>query len=74
MLDASLSQLETLVNQLLDANRQLVETNAHLHSALAQAKDENDTLQLSVLEHEEQQGATTARIQALLERVAPATA
>ena len=36
---------------------------------LAQAKDENESLQLSLMEQEEKQGATAARIQALVERV-----
>jgi septation ring formation regulator EzrA len=71
MLEASLNKLEALVGQLLEQNRQLVEANGRLSADLAQARDENDSLQLSLLEQEEQQGATAARIQALIERVSP---
>jgi regulator of replication initiation timing len=72
MLEASLSQLETLVNDLVEQNRQLAESNARLRGELAQAKDENDSLQLSLLEQEEKQGSTAARIQALVERATSA--
>jgi chromosome segregation ATPase len=72
MLEASLSQLETLVNDLVEQNRQLAESNARLSGELAQAKDENDSLQLSLLEQEEKQGSTAARIQALVERATSA--
>jgi cell division protein ZapB len=72
MLEASLNQLESLVNELVKHNRELAERNAQLAGELAQAKDDNDTLQLSLLEQEEKQGATAARIQALVERAAAA--
>jgi hypothetical protein len=72
MLEASLSQLESLVNDLVQQNKQLAETNARLSAELAQAKDDNDTLQLNLLEQEEQRGATAARIQALVERATSA--
>ncbi|CAI8981602.1 DUF904 domain-containing protein [Pseudomonas sp. IT-P44] len=62
MLEASLSQLEQLVSD-------LVQQNQTLSAELAQAKDENESLQLSLMEQEEKQGATAARIQALVERV-----
>ncbi|WP_223457700.1 hypothetical protein [Pseudomonas sp. A-R-26] len=62
MLEASLSQLEQLVSD-------LVQQNQNLTAELAQAKDENESLQLNLMEHEEKQGATAARIQALVERV-----
>ncbi|MDE1167038.1 MAG: hypothetical protein PW845_17075 [Pseudomonas sp.] len=68
MLEASLSQLEQLVSDLVQQNQQLAETNTRLSTELAQAKEENDGLQLSLMEQEEKQGATTARIQALVER------
>ncbi|MBX9913979.1 MAG: hypothetical protein K2Y25_08780 [Pseudomonadaceae bacterium] len=68
MLEASLSQLETLVSELLQANQALVSRNAQLTAELAQARDENDNLQLSALEQDERQTATVARIQALVER------
>lgn len=72
MLETSLSQLEALVADLVQHNRQLAERNAQLSGELAQAKDENDTLQLSLLEQEEKQGATAARIQAMVERATSA--
>ncbi|SDV06649.1 hypothetical protein [Pseudomonas mucidolens] len=69
MLETSLSQLEQLVNDLVQQNQQLLGANESLKSELALAKDENDSLQLSLMEHEEKQGVTAARIQALVERV-----
>lgn len=74
MLEASLSQLEQLVGDLLQQNQKLQETNAQLAAQLAQAKDENDSLQLSLMEQEEKQGSTAARIQALVERATSASA
>jgi cell division protein ZapB len=71
MLEASLNKLEALVGELLEQNRQLAENNSALNVALAQVRDENDSLQISLLEQEEQQGATAARIQALIQRVTP---
>ncbi|MGY3171932.1 chromosome segregation ATPase [Pseudomonas sp. TE12234] len=69
MLEASLSQLEQLVSDLVQQNQSLLSTNQALSAELAQAKDENESLQLSLMEQEEKQGATAARIQALVERV-----
>lgn len=71
MLEASLNHLETLVNELLQRNQALEHSNGELNAQLAQAREENDTLQLSLLEQEEQQGATAARIQALIDRASP---
>lgn len=68
MLEASLSQLEQLVSDLVQQNLHLQATNAQLTAELAQVRDDNDSLQLSLLEQEEKQGATAARIQALVER------
>ena len=68
MLEASLSQLEQLVSDLVQQNQGLLSTNQVLSAELAQAKDENESLQLSLMEQEEKQGATAARIQALVER------
>ncbi|MFD2640532.1 hypothetical protein [Pseudomonas japonica] len=68
MLDTTLSQLEQLVGELLQKNQQLAERNAQLEAELAQAKDENESLQLNLMEQEEKYGATNARIQALIER------
>lgn len=74
MLEASLSQLEQLVSDLVQQNQQLQDTNAQLRTELAQVREENDSLQLSLLEHEEKQGSTAARIQALVERATSASA
>ncbi|MFD3206350.1 hypothetical protein [Pseudomonas sp. LS_2] len=68
MLEASLNQLEQLVTDLMHKNTQLAEQNHKLYEELAQAKEENETLQLSLMEQEEKHGATAARIQALVER------
>jgi cell division protein ZapB len=69
MLETSLSQLEALVSELLQANQALLSRNAQLTAELAQARDDSDNLQLSALEQDEVQNATVARIQALVERV-----
>lgn len=74
MLESSLSQLEQLVSDLVQQNQQLQSTNTQLSTELAQARDDNDTLQLSLMEQEEKQGATAARIQALVERATSASA
>ena len=67
MLDNTLSQLEQLVGELLQKNQQLAERNAQLDSELASARDENESLQLSLMEQEEKYAGTNARIQALIE-------
>ncbi|AHF65605.1 MULTISPECIES: hypothetical protein [Pseudomonas] len=74
MLETSLSQLEQLVGDLVQQNQQLQDTNAQLSAELAKARDENDSLQLSLMEQEEKQGSTAARIQALVERATSASA
>jgi hypothetical protein len=68
MLEKSLSQLEALVSELLQANQALLSSNAQLTAELALVRDENDNLQLSALEQDELQSSTVARIQALVER------
>jgi phage shock protein A len=73
MLETSLSQLEQLVGDLVQHNQQLQDTNTRLSAELAQAKDENDSLQLSLMEQEEKQGSTAARIQALVDRATSAS-
>lgn len=70
MLEKSLSQLEALVSELLQANQTLLSRNLQLTAELALLRDENDNLQLGALEQDELQNATVARIQALLERAA----
>ncbi|WP_079201232.1 hypothetical protein [Pseudomonas sp. CC6-YY-74] len=67
MLENSLSQLEQLVSDLVQANKVLQSANAQMSSELAQIKDENETLQLSAIEQEELHSATIVRIQALVE-------
>ncbi|KGF62310.1 hypothetical protein [Pseudomonas lutea] len=74
MLEASLSQLEKLVSDLVQHNQELQNTNAQLNDALKQARDDNDSLQLSLMEQEEKQGATAARIQALVDRATSVSA
>ncbi|WP_040071342.1 hypothetical protein [Pseudomonas batumici] len=69
MLEASLSQLEQLVGELVQQKQELLAANTALSTELAQARDENESLQLSLMEQEEKHGATAARIQALVERV-----
>ena len=68
MMESSLSKLEQLVSDLVQQKQELLDTNAQLNAELVQAKDENESLQLSLMEQEEKQGATAARIQALVER------
>lgn len=72
MLETSLSQLEQLVSDLVQQNQQLQATTEQLRTELTQAREENDSLQLSLLEQEEKQGSTAARIQALVERATSA--
>ncbi|WP_369989240.1 hypothetical protein [Pseudomonas xanthosomatis] len=74
MLETSLNQLEQLVSDLMQKNAQLTEQNAGLGEQLAQAKEENETLQLSLMEQEEKHGATAARIQALVDRASAGVA
>ena len=69
MIESSLSKLEQLVSDLVQQKQELLDANTQLSAELAQAKDENESLQLSLMEQEEKQGATAARIQALVERV-----
>ena len=74
MIESSLSKLEQLVSDLVQQKQELLDTNTQLSAELAQAKDENESLQLSLMEQEEKQGATAARIQALVERASPVSA
>jgi len=73
MLEASLSQLEQLVTDLVQQNRHLTGLNETLSTELAKAKDENESLQLNLMEQEELHGSTAARIQTLIERASSAT-
>jgi len=74
MLESSLSQLETLVGELVEQNRQLQTSNSQLSAELRSSQDENETLQLNLLEQEEKHGSTAARIQALVERASAVNA
>ena len=73
-MESSLSKLEQLVSDLVQQKQELLDTNAALNVELAQAKDDNESLQLSLMEQEEKQGATAARIQALVERASTVSA
>ena len=68
MIESSLSKLEQLVSDLVQQKQELLDANEQLSAELALAKDENESLQLTLMEQEEKQGATAARIQALVER------
>jgi len=74
MIESSLSKLEQLVSDLVQQKQELLDINAALNVELAQAKDDNESLQLSLMEQEEKQGATAARIQALVERASTVSA
>ena len=74
MMESSLSKLEQLVSDLVQQKQELLDINAALNVVLAQAKDDNESLQLSLMEQEEKQGATAARIQALVERASTVSA
>ncbi len=69
MLDSTLVQLENLVAELLQQNRQLISDNQQLRTDLNKASEDNDALQLQLLEQEEQQNSAVARLQALVQRV-----
>ena len=55
MIESSLSKLEQLVSDLVQQKQELLDTNAALNAELAQAKDDNESLQLSLMEQEEKQ-------------------
>ncbi|MCF3192649.1 hypothetical protein CJF43_00565 [Pseudomonas fragi] len=74
MIESSLSKLEQLVSDLVQQKQELLDANEQLNAELAQARDENESLQLTLMEQEEKQGATAARIQALVERASPVSA
>ncbi|SDS63647.1 hypothetical protein [Pseudomonas oryzae] len=68
MLEATLAQLESLVADLLKQNQVLSDNCRQLEEQLRQAREENENLQMTALEQEEQQSATLARLQALVQR------
>ncbi|AXA06973.1 TPA: hypothetical protein VDV13_004374 [Pseudomonas aeruginosa] len=69
MLKNTLERLETLVAELLQQNQALRDSHDQLQQQLRQATEENETLQLSMLEQEEKQSGTQARLEALVERL-----
>ena len=66
MLDNTLSELETAIRDLLQRNQRLTARTQELEQALLAARDENDTLQLSLLEQEEHGASTRQRVEGLL--------
>ncbi|MCP1648239.1 hypothetical protein N7414_06530 [Pseudomonas sp. GD04087] len=74
MLDSTLEQLEQLVAELLQQNEVLVQDNAAVREELLKAREENDSLQLSLMEQEEKHNATATRLQALIRRVSDSRA
>lgn len=73
MLETTLTQLERLIDDLLQQNRSQQEAIARLKADISQLRDDNDTLQLANMEQEEQLNGTLERLQAILQRnTAPA--
>lgn len=68
MLDATLTQLEQLVSDLLQQNQAHSDSISRLEQELRQVKDENDSLQLAAMEQDEKVSETLARLQALVAR------
>ncbi|XEG72548.1 hypothetical protein QA447_31900 [Pseudomonas sp. abacavir_1] len=74
MLDSTIEQLEQLVAELLQQNKQLADDNAQLRDSLGKAREDNDALQLQLMEQEEKHNATAVRLQALVRRVSDSRA
>lgn len=74
MLETTLAQLERVVADLLQQNQSLSESRHQLQQELRQLKEENENLQLAVMEQEEKQAATLARLQALVARAGASSA
>ena len=68
MLETTLTQLERLIDDLLQKNRAYQEDITRLEGELRQLRDDNDNLQLANLEQEEQLNATLERLQGLVQR------
>lgn len=68
MLETTLTQLERLIDDLLQQNRVHQENITRLEGEVRQLRDDNDNLQLTNLEQEEQLSATLERLQAMLQR------
>ena len=67
-METTLTQLERLLDDLLQQNSTQQETIARLERELLQLREENDNLQLSNLEQEEQLATTLERLKGMLER------
>lgn len=68
MLETTLTQLERLVDELLQQNRSQQEAVTRLEAEISQLRDDNDTLQLTNMEQEEQLTGTLERLQTMLQR------
>ena len=67
-METTLTQLERLLDDLLQQNSAQQATIARLERELLQLREENDNLQLSNLEQEEQLATTLERLKGMLER------
>lgn len=65
----TLTQLEQLVDKLIQKNQQLQQEVTQLQSSNAKLLDENETLQLEVLESEEKQKEASNTLTSLLEKL-----
>lgn len=74
MFETTLAQLEGLVADLLQQNQTLSAAYQQLEEQLRLAREENENLQMAALEQEEQQAATLARLQALIQRAGASSA
>ena len=61
--------MSTLISELETAVQQLLQQNGKLKQQLATVTEQFETLQLEMMEKEEQQNADIARIQSLLDTV-----
>lgn len=68
MLEDTLTQLEQLINDLVQQNSTQNGKIRDLEQELQRAKEENDSLQLAAMEMEEQQNEILNRLQALVQR------
>lgn len=68
MLETTLTQLERLIDDLLQQNRSQQEAVTRLEAEVSQLRDDNETLQLTNMEQEEQLSGTLQRLQAILQR------
>ena len=68
MFENTLFQLESLVSSLLQQNQNLSEQCQNLQQEVSNLRQENENLQMAAMEQEEQQNATLARLQGILQR------